>query len=69
MRSSLRLKTYFFRQRQQKRSQWPVLIAADLTDFELATSLTALAEPRVLDRLIVIAANARALVAEFTFTV
>ena len=43
-----------------------VPIAADLADFELATSLAASAEPRVLDRLSIIAANARALAAELT---
>ena len=44
-----------------------VPIAADLADFELATSLAASAEPRVLDRLAAIAVNARALAAEFTY--
>jgi len=44
-----------------------VPIAADLADFELATSLAASAEPGVLDRLATIAANARALAAEYTY--
>jgi len=44
-----------------------VPITADLADFELATSLAASAEPDVLDRLAIIAANARALAAEFTY--
>ena len=44
-----------------------VPIAADLANFELATSLAASAEPGVLDRLATIAANARALAAEFTY--
>ena len=36
-------------------------------DYELATSLAASAEPRGLDRLTAIAANARVLAAEFTY--
>ena len=40
-----------------------VPVAADLVDFELTTSLAASADPRVLDRLAAIAANARALAA------
>jgi len=43
-----------------------VPVAADLADYELATSLAASAEPGVLDRLATIAANARALAAAFT---
>ena len=42
-------------------------VATDLVDFELTTSLAASADPRVLDRLAAIAANARALAAEFTY--
>ena len=53
--------------RRQKDWVHHVPVAADWVDFELATSLAASAEPRVLDRLAAIAVNARALAAEFTY--